>query len=356
MLMARSLSFIFVLAFSMSLGLAEEFHSPPPSPFPARVCAPYVAAWTNVSISEVARNTGNKFFTLAFILSNGSSNSDPYWNASKPLTNNNYVTDLANLRAQGGDVIISFGGEGGKELALVHTGVASLQAAYQKVITKYNLKWMDFDIEGATIFDTAANTRRSKAIKNLQDANPGLFIEYTVPSTSPNEGVTLPTLELLKNAMKHGVKIGLVNVMAMNYDRVLYCGDMGPYAVNVINHTHTQLAGIKLDAPIGITPQIGVNSYPCEIFTLANTQMVYDYAVANPFVSLLSFWVMDADANYSNLEIFKKFNGPGSVNLKVLPSLPLQGGNPGRFDLSGRRIIPVEKQQSGRFRISRPIP
>lgn len=356
MLVPRSLSFISLLAISITPGLTEEFHAPPPPPFPARVCAPYVAAWTDVSISEVARNTGNKFFTLAFILSNGSSNSDPYWNASKPLTNNNYVTDLANLRAQGGDVIISFGGEGGKELALVHTGVASLQAAYQKVITKYNLKWMDFDIEGATIFDTAANTRRSKAIKNLQDANPGLFVEYTVPSTSPNEGVTLPTLELLKNAMKHGVKIGLVNVMAMNYDRVLYCGDMGPYAVNVINHTHTQLAGIKLDAPIGITPQIGVNSYPCEIFTLANTQMVYDYAVANSFVSLLSFWVMDADANYSNLNIFKKFNGPGPVNLKLMKGKPMHGKQPESFDLSGRRIVSLKKAESVQLRISRPIP
>ena len=248
--------------------------------FPQRVCAPYVACWTNVSIAGVATATGNKYFTLAFVISNGSPNSAPYWNGTIAMSGDKYVSDLAALRAQGGDVIVSFGGQGGSELALVHKSASTLQAAYQQVVTKYNLKWVDFDIEGDAIFDTAANTRRNQALQGLQAANPGLIVAYTVPSTSPAEGVTQSTVKLLANAMKNGVNVGIVNIMAMNYSTSI-CGDMGQYAIDVSEHARAQLKSLGMAARVGITPMIGVNDYPCEVFTQAHAKRVSEYAVAN---------------------------------------------------------------------------
>jgi hypothetical protein len=335
MQIARFISPAALTACSLILIPAKTHAGPLGSGFPARVCAPYVACWTDLSVTSLANATGNKYYTLAFILSNGSANSAPYWNGTIAMGDNKYVSDLAGLRAQGGDVIVSFGGQGGSELALVHKQVGTLQAAYQQVITKYNLKWLDFDIEGATIFDTAANTRRNQALKNLQAANPGLIVAYTIPSTSPDEGVTQSTLKLLQNAKANGVTVGVVNVMAMNYSTTI-CGDMGQYALSVAGHTRSQLASLGISASVGITPMIGVNDYACEKFTLADTREVFDYANANAYVGLLSFWVMDADAGNANLDIFKAFNGPLPINLMPTSRATAVRRKRALYDATGR--------------------
>ncbi len=322
---------LFQLVPGAPLGIA------PPAPFPDRVCAPYVACWTSLSVSALAGSTGNKYYTLAFLISNGSTNSAAYWNGNQALSGGKYVNDIAALRAVGGDVILSFGGQGGTELALVHAKVSTLQAAYQEVITKYQAKWLDFDIEGATIFDTAANTRRNQAIRNLQGANPGLRISYTIPSTSPDSGVTQSTVKLLQNAQTNGAQVGVVNVMAMNYSASI-CGGMGQYALTVADRTRAQLNAIGMSAQVGITPMIGVNDFACEKFTLTDTRMVLDYALGQGYVGLLSFWVMDADAGYANLNLFKAFNG-STAGLRAAP-LGGTGMRPlfATYDLMGRTV------------------
>ncbi|GIF23979.1 chitinase [Actinoplanes tereljensis] len=78
------------------------------------------------------------------------------------------------VRARGGDVKISFGGATGIELAQACTSVAALQAEYQAVVTAYNLKYIDLDIEGAATADPTSVARRSQALAALQRANPGL--------------------------------------------------------------------------------------------------------------------------------------------------------------------------------------
>ena len=338
------------VAFIVSSALVriEPLSDPLPNPFPSRICAPYVACWTSLSVSALASRTGNKFYTLAFIISDNSANSAPYWNGTMPMSDDKYVADISTLRAQGGDVIISFGGQGGKELALVHSKVSTLQAAYQQVLSKYNPRWVDFDIEGATIFDTAANTRRNQALRNLQAANPGLIVAYTVPSTSPDSGITQSTLKLLENAKANGVDVGIVNIMAMNYGTTI-CGDMGQYAINVASHTRTQLNALGIPASVGITPMIGVNDYPCENFTLADTRTVLNYANANSYIGLLSFWVMDADAKDANVNIFKSFNGSVAINPVMISRSPWAPQTTGVFDFNGRVRRPAYRPLIRRF-------
>ena len=56
------------------------------------------------------------------------------------------------MRAHGGDVVVSFGGAAGLELAAAYSRAgrtaADLEKAYQKVIDCYALTYVDFDIEG----------------------------------------------------------------------------------------------------------------------------------------------------------------------------------------------------------------
>src|SRR5882672_2272754 len=60
--------------------------------FPARFAAPYVESWNGTSLTNLANTTGHKFWTLAFIISNGSCTAT--WNGDTALSSNLYLNDI----------------------------------------------------------------------------------------------------------------------------------------------------------------------------------------------------------------------------------------------------------------------
>jgi Glycosyl hydrolases family 18 len=269
--------------------------------FPARVSAPYLETWNNVSLTGLATATGHKFYTLAFMISGGGCAAT--WNGDTALSSNKFVTDLANLRAMGGDVIISFGGASGVELGDACGTVETLQAAYQAVITKYALKWMDLDIEGGAESKTTNVDRRNKALANLKAANPGLRVAYTL-AVDPS-GLPQAQRNLLANAKTNGLNVDVVNVMAMDYGS---CNiDMGKAATDAATATRAQLQKLGVTAAVGVTPMVGVNDTTCENFTTGNATTLVDFANGSDFVDLLAFWAVGADGSHAYLNIFKTF-------------------------------------------------
>ena len=258
--------------------------------FPARVSAPYIdaLAWPIFSMTNAAAATGHKYYTLAFFQDGGGCT--PKWGGLIPIADDHYADQIASLRGSGGDVIFSFGGAAGLELAQGCSSVSALQAAYQQVVTHYRVKWMDLDIEGAAIADTAANDRRNKALKALQSANPGLRVSYTLPVMP--DGLTHYGLDLLSNAKANGVRVDVVNVMAMDYGP---CIDMGQAAIDAARNTNAQMGQIGLSTKIGVTPMIGVNDVTCEVFRLDDADQFLAYAQANTFIAEVAFWSMNRD-------------------------------------------------------------
>jgi hypothetical protein len=270
--------------------------------FPARFAAPYVESWNGTSVTNLANTTGHKFWTLAFVISNGSCTAT--WNGDTPLSSNLYLSDINSLRAQGGDVIISFGGAAGTELGQACTTVAALQAAYQSVITKYNLTWIDLDIEGAAIADAAAINRRNQALRALEAANPSLRVSYTLP-VNPS-GLDGNGTNLLSNAKANGVRVDVVNVMAMDYGS---CGvDMGAAATSAASGTRNQISSLGMASSVGVTPMTDVNDTTCEVFSTANSRSLVNFAQANSFVRLLAYWAVDRDTSHAHLNIFHTFH------------------------------------------------
>ena len=269
--------------------------------FPAKTFAPYVETWANINPASVASSTGHKYYTLAFIISNGC---NAYWNGDTPMSANFYSSFISQLRGMGGDVIVSFGGASGIELGQACSSVSSLQAAYQSAISKYGLKWIDLDIEGASIADTASVDRRNQAIKNLQSANSGLRVSYTLPVMP--EGLTQDGLNLLSNAKSRGVRVDVVNVMAMDYGG---CNiDMGQAAIQAAQATRSQLSTIGVSAKIGVTPMIYANDVGCENFSTQDASELTSFANANgSWIGELAFWAVGRDPGYSQLNIFKAF-------------------------------------------------
>ncbi|MFE2142559.1 cellulose binding domain-containing protein [Streptomyces sp. NPDC059456] len=243
--------------------------------------APYVdtSLYPAFDLLDTAAKTGVKEFNLAFITSGGGCT--PLWGGVTALGDDRVASQIAALRAKGGDVRVSFGGASGSELGLACTSSAALAAAYGKVVDTYGLTKVDFDIEGAALPDTAANTRRAQAIAQLQKAHPKLDVSFTLPVMP--EGLTQPGVDLVANARQNGVAVSAVNIMAMDYGPA-YSGDMGGYAIQAATATQAQIKGVLglSDAAawktVAVTPMIGVNDVSSEVFTVDDATQLVGFA------------------------------------------------------------------------------
>lgn len=267
---------------------------------PGRFFSPYSdVTLSGASLQAVEQSTGQKYFTLAFIGSNGC---NAEWAGTIPLNQTSTFlphldSDIQYIRSQGGDVTISFGGAAGIELAQACSSAGSLQAQYQAVINQYQATHLDFDIEGGAQGDSTSYDRRNTALAALQRANPGLTISFTLPSATT--GLLSDSLGLLNNAVSHGVNFSIVNLMTMDYGSP--DSQMGQEAVNAANGLFSELQNIfpnkstsQLWAMVGITPMIGQNDSAGEIFSMSNAQQVLSFAQSKQ-VGELAFWEVSRD-------------------------------------------------------------
>jgi hypothetical protein len=245
--------------------------------------APYVdvGLYPPYDLVDAAKRTGTKTFNLAFIVSGGGC--APKWGGSQELGDNEVAKQITDLRAAGGDVRVSFGGASGTELAQACSSATDLAAAYRKVIDTFDLKKVDFDVEGAATADRAANDRRSEAIATLQKQVGGLDVSLTLPVLP--SGLTQDGVDLVSGAKAKGVDVSAVNIMAMDYgdgQAPNPDGKMGDYAIQAATSTEKQVEtalGVG-DAwsKIAITPMIGVNDTSTEIFRPADATKVAAFA------------------------------------------------------------------------------
>jgi hypothetical protein len=70
---------------------------------------------------------------------------------------------------------------------------------------------------------------------------------------------------------------------------------MGQAAADAAANTRSQLIGLGISATVGVTPMIGQNNTPGEIFYLDDADQLVSFAKANPYVSWLSFWSAGRD-------------------------------------------------------------
>jgi chitinase len=266
-------------------------NTPAPTAVPpgARIFAPYLD--TDVAMNQgfnLANSMGSvsRMYTLAFILGRGCT---PAWMGHSELNStigNMWGDQINALRARGGDVIIAFGGAAAPELAEACTNVTQLQAAYQAVVSRYGLRYIDLDIESFGNLDN-----RSRALAGLQRANPNLRIHFTLGVLET--GLTQPQLDVLNSAKRAGLRVDLVNIMAMDYGHPV--SNMGAAAVSAAQGTRAQLNSLGMNGTqIGITPMIGQNDSGGEIFTLANASSTVSWARSNG-VALMGFWSVGRD-------------------------------------------------------------
>ncbi|MEU7180234.1 MULTISPECIES: carbohydrate binding domain-containing protein [Streptomyces] len=282
---------------------------PAAAPLPAHVFAPYFETYNSDGLADLSAKSGAKYLTLAFAQTEAKGSCTPYWNGStsQPISPSVYGADITTIRSRGGDVIPSFGGytadNTGTEIADSCTDVDAIAAAYEKVITTYDVSRLDMDIEDNSLTNRAGIDRRNKAIKKVQDwaaANGrSVQIAYTLPSTT--SGLADSGLAVLRSAVTNGAKVDVVSLMTFDY----YDGashNMAQDTQTAVSGLHGQLAELypdKSDAQLwamsGVVEMPGIDDYgPAETFTTADATAVYNWAVAKG-ISTLAFWALQRD-------------------------------------------------------------
>ncbi|KTD18238.1 chitinase [Legionella jordanis] len=245
-----------------------------------------------MDLTQIALDNNIRQYHLAFITDSGSC--QPAWGAQATYgLENNWGKHLTDKLAQNGiDVTISFGGASGTDISL-NCDKDKLNEIFEKVISAYQAKGLDFDIENGT----ADVNKLIQALQSFQQRHPKIRLSFTLPVLP--EGLTFEGKEVLNTVKAAGLNYQ-VNIMAMDYGPA-YAGDMGSYAIRASNALHDTLKELypeKDDASlwqqIMVTPMIGVNDVNIEQFTLDNADALKQFADSKR-LGALSMWSIARD-------------------------------------------------------------
>lgn len=299
------------LAMLASLGCAKPTGAvkPAATALPAHLFAPYFEAYNGDSLSGMSAQSGARYLTLAFFQAATKGSCTLYWNGdtSMPIASSTYGSDISTIRAAGGDVIPSFGGYSadneGTDIADTCSAVSKIAAAYEKVISTYNVTRIDLDTEDNSLTDSAGITRRNKAIAQVESwaASHGrrLQVSYTLPSTPT--GLEASGLNVLKNAVSNGARVDVVNVMTFDYydgathNMLTDAEHAATGLVSQLGSLYPAKSSAQRWAMVGITQMIGIDDYGApETFQPSQAAPLASWATAKG-VNTLSFWALQRD-------------------------------------------------------------
>lgn len=305
-----------VTALAATVAGGAPAHAGPARPsLPGHIFAPYFQSYTGADPAVVSRDSGARYLTMAFLQTAATGSCDVLWNGdpATPVARATYGSQIARIRAAGGDVIPSFGGYSADstatEIADSCTDVGRIAAAYEKVVTTYGVTRLDMDIEDASLNNTAAIDRRSQAIHLVQrwaerQRRP-LQIVYTLPTTPA--GPEADAVNVLASAVRYGARVDIVNIMTFDYydnqphDMAADTKTAAEGLLGTLRTLYPRRAPDELWRMVGVTEMLGIDDYgsggetgPLEVFTLADARAVGDWA-ARHHIGELSFWALGRD-------------------------------------------------------------
>jgi hypothetical protein len=282
---------------------------------PRFLYAPYFETWTSQSLPVVAKRSGARYLTLAFLQTPKKGSCTLAWNGTKKQVvkpGGRYTSQIRELRAAGGDVIPSFGGYSadheGTEIADSCHSVAKIARAYENVVTTYGVTRLDMDVEDRSLSNKAGIARRSEAIAQLQHwaARTHRLVQIVFTLGVEPSGLPGNCLAVLKSAVAHGVRFTAVNAMAFDYYNSNTDSDMGTEAIEALNAVHRQLTSLfpgvsarRLWYLEGVTLLPGIDDFPkkTEVTYLSEVQDVLYWTQAHPGhpLQMFSIWALQRD-------------------------------------------------------------
>jgi chitinase len=186
---------------------------------------PWFAPYVDLTLTPVPRfqaPAGNPsgHVVLGFILAGASDPCTPAWGGLSTLDQTGTLnTQITEAQAAHEQVLVSFGGAHGSDLAVGCTDPARLEGAYQAVVARYSLNAIDLDVEGPASLNPTVTARRAQAIAAVQrgrvTAGKPLAVWLTL-TVSPS-GLEPSGVAALQQMLRAGVNLAGVNVMAFDY-------------------------------------------------------------------------------------------------------------------------------------------
>jgi chitinase len=279
----------------------------------ATAVAPYFETWnygggfSPKTLMEAKANGGVMAATMAFGISGGGCT---LGGGLEAVLGGAPKTDVANFRAAGGRVILSFGGASGTylEAACSDDGMYNVM---KNVIDSTGAHAIDFDIEGNQAGNSSLDTRRNNVTKRLQATYPDLYVSYTLQADV--NGLDGNALRILRGANAAGINVAIANMMTMDYYDGNSGQSMGSKAIAAANAEFNQLKGIftgRTDAQIwameGNTPMIGVNDDQSENFHQSDASALTAFAQQKG-IGLIAYWALQRDmpggSDYNNYSL-----------------------------------------------------
>lgn len=283
-----------------------------------RAAGPWFAPYVDVTLTPTASFQDRdanpaRNVALAFVVAGRTADRacTPTWGAYATFDEAAARYDLdrrvAQLRGQGGDAVVSFGGQANSELAVACTDGKALERAYRDTIERYDADTVDFDVEGGALADQHANLRRATAVKAIQDdvrASRGrLAVWLTLPVTP--QGLNPDALAVIESMLEAKVDLAGVNVMSMDFGAPEAAEDMREAILDSVEATRKQLsvlyarAGARLSSEslwrkVGVTVMIGQNDVRAESVSVADARAVADWAVEHG-LGRVSTWSLNRD-------------------------------------------------------------
>ena len=263
-----------------------------PPPVGAKAVAPYLyQGWgAPPSPATVMSATGVKWFTMAFILSNGTCN--PQWDGARGLTGGADQNAINTVRNNGGDVVVSFGGWSGNKLEQSCTSASSLANAYQTVINALALKAIDIDIEADAYSSATVKQRTVDALKIVKQNNPGISVYVTFGT-----GTGGPDPDMINRGAASGLTVDAWTIMPFDFGGAgQNMGTLTISAAEGLKNAVRNAYGYSDDDAYrhsGISSMNGITDQN-ETVTLDNFRAILAYANQH-HLSRLTFWSVNRD-------------------------------------------------------------
>ena len=300
------------------------------------------------NLSEIVAGSGATHFILAFLTQDSwaTNTCQPSWGgnslATTPQLGIGYgVAEIEQIRAKGGDVAISFGGENGMPVEEV-CGIEGFEQVMENVQNTYHPAFIDFDVEGGNLQNAVANADRIGALKLFLQKHPNAIIQFTLPAN--NEGLAQDGINFLTQVLDTNTGLWAYrDNLRYNLMTMAWYAQKSPAGVEKSIEDAVAAGSLQIKTAycvqtlgtcnykpedfyksIRVTARIGVD-YDGSIMQISEATTLVDYA-KRIGLGGISFWSMDVDRNN---------NQTGSC-----------GSSSARADCSGVEQTPYEYTQT----------
>ncbi|KAH9276386.1 hypothetical protein BASA83_001077 [Batrachochytrium salamandrivorans] len=232
-----------------------------------------------VNLATMSNTAGTFMYNLGYLVADATNS--PSWGGLHSLSDSWYLSQIQQIRNFGGDVMISFGGPKGQELAQVITSASKLKTQYQNVIDSYSISWLDFTFK----------------VHRSLTAHPSMCaMPLSVVSRLSFQISVLHT-----HCQLH--QLGCLVMQCMCSHRPIM-----QVFVSMCKAAYTQVKATGLAYfSMGITPVIGNGEYAGATFSANDASQVLLFARSNSWVAYVSSSTANTDVAYQTTNVLRGF-------------------------------------------------